>query len=125
MDNLNGQMTSQRRLIAMVEALVAAGINGATSAQLIKTLSFSAPTVSRDLAVLVLEGWAEKTDSSWRISPFFGQLSASILASFEVAQRELEIVAQRYGGSSAMRDASLQCVSSQAAVSNAAKEVRL
>ena len=91
------KLSSQERLIKVVEALVETGFHGASNKELAIALQITPAAVCRDLATLRSAGWAErKEDGTHRMGPLFGNFAGVIARTFRQARLDLQREEERY-----------------------------
>jgi DNA-binding IclR family transcriptional regulator len=91
------KLSSQERVMAIVEKLVECQILGMTNKTLASELCISEANVCRDLKILESRGWIEKaSDGRWRLTPKFGGFSGQIIKGFQVAKLRLAEDEARY-----------------------------
>jgi len=89
-------LSSQERLMALVEKLVGKTVEGMSNKALAHELQTTEVNVSRDLQTLEAQGWAEKAGGKWRLSPKFGGFAGHIMKSFQTARLRLTEDEARY-----------------------------
>jgi DNA-binding IclR family transcriptional regulator len=57
------------RLLSLAELLCGYAARGATNGDLAEALKTSRPNVTRDMAVLIVKGWARKSEDTGRFYP--------------------------------------------------------
>lgn len=88
----------QQRLLGLIKALAGHEVNGLAPAQIAKANNCSAPAVTRDLANLKAQGFAEQiTDTGrWRLGPAMVQIATSFATGLTRASTRLAEVQNRY-----------------------------
>ncbi|GAB6391068.1 MAG: hypothetical protein MdMp014T_0441 [Treponematales bacterium] len=91
------RLTSQERILVIVEALQANPIGGLSNKALACELKTIPANVSRDLKLLESYGWAARcSDNGWRLSEKFGGFAGQIMKGFQVAKLRLAEDEARY-----------------------------
>jgi len=92
------RLTSQERILVIVEALQANPIGGLSNKALACELKTIPANVSRDLKLLESYGWVERSgaDNGWRLSEKFGGFAGQIMKGFQVAKLRLAEAEARY-----------------------------
>jgi DNA-binding IclR family transcriptional regulator len=91
------KLTSQERLIAIVEKLVENKVLGMANKILASELGTSEANICRDLKILESRQWVEKaSDGRWRMSPKFGGFAGQIIKGFQIAKLRLTEDEARY-----------------------------
>lgn len=91
------KLSSQQRLLRIIEVMAESGYRGVKNAELITRLGIGAAVISRDLAVLRDQGWADrKPDGRIRLSPKFAGFSGLIAQSLRDARLEIQQEEQLY-----------------------------
>ncbi|MDR1250295.1 MAG: hypothetical protein LBK63_13465 [Treponema sp.] len=90
------KLSSQERIIAIVEKLAGKTTEGMAN----KTLAFELKTqeanICRDLKILERYGWVEKTNGKWRMSAKFGGFAGTMMKCFQTARLRLTEDEARY-----------------------------
>jgi DNA-binding IclR family transcriptional regulator len=90
------KLSSQERIMVIVEKLVEKTTEGMTN----KTLAFELKTleanICRDLKTMEGYGWVEKTNGRWRMSAKFGGFAGQIIKGFQAARLRLTEDEARY-----------------------------
>jgi len=92
------KLSSQERIIAIVEMLAVKQIEGMSNKLLAHELKSTEANVCRDLKILENRGWVEKSNGSgkWRLSPKFGGFAGQIMKCFQSAKLRLTEDEMRY-----------------------------
>lgn len=79
------------RVLRVLEALAGYAATGARNADLAASTGASPSNVTRDLALLIQQGWARKSDENGRFypTPAFARLSFRVLNDFDAAEQQL------------------------------------
>ena len=90
------KLSSQARLLSLVEKLVERQVEGMSNKALAHELRATEASVCRDLGLLEARGWAERAGGKWRMSPTFGGLAGQIMKGFQAAKLRLTEDEARY-----------------------------
>jgi DNA-binding IclR family transcriptional regulator len=90
------RLSSQRRIMAIVEMLVEKSLKGMSNKTIAFELKTTEANICRDLKILKAGGWVEKANGKWRLSPKFGGFAGQIIKSFQVAKLRLTEDEARY-----------------------------
>jgi DNA-binding IclR family transcriptional regulator len=92
------RLSSQERILVIVQKLVEKSVEGMTNKALAFDLKTIDANVCRDLKLLESYGWAERSQASgkWRMSPKFGGLAGTIMKCFLSARLRLTEDEARY-----------------------------
>jgi DNA-binding IclR family transcriptional regulator len=95
--NERQRLSSQERIMVIVERLVENRILGMTNKNLASGLGTSEANICRDLGILESRQWIEKaSDGRWRLSPKFGGFAGQIIKGFQAAKLRLAEDEARY-----------------------------
>lgn len=84
------KVNAQERVFEIVQLLYQNHIEGLTNKELARHLGTSEVNICRDLAVFEKYGWVSRgTNSSWRLSTTFGEISGQIVKSYQKARLSL------------------------------------
>ena len=85
------KLNAQQRILTIIRLMAENGYKGVKNTDLVLAIGTSAAVISRDLALLREEGWAERRpDGRTRLSPEFAAISHRIAASLRDARLELQ-----------------------------------
>jgi len=92
------RLTSQERILVIVEKLAGKPAEGAGNKALALDLQTTEATVCRDMKLLESYGWVERSgaDNGWRLSEKFGGFAGQIMKGFQVAKLRLAEAEARY-----------------------------
>ena len=91
------KLSSQERLLVIVEKLVGKSVEGMSNKLLAFELKTIEASICRDLKILEARGWIEKTvNGKWRMSPKFGNFAGTIIKCFQTAKLRLTEDEARY-----------------------------
>jgi predicted DNA-binding transcriptional regulator YafY len=91
------KLSSQERILFIVEILVKNRTLGMTNKILASELETSEANICRDLKILESFQWVEKaSDGRWRLSVKFGGFSGQIIKGFQAAKLRLTEEEARY-----------------------------
>lgn len=92
------KLSSQERMLVIVEKLVEQSVEGMSNKALAFELKTTEANMCRDLKILEAHGWIEKskTNGKWRLSPKFGGFAGRIIKCFQVARLRLTEDEARY-----------------------------
>jgi DNA-binding IclR family transcriptional regulator len=91
------KLSSQERILVIVEKLVENRTLGMTNKTLASELGTSEANICRDLKILESFQWVEKaSDGRWRLTPKFGGFAGQIIKSFQAAKLRLTEDEARY-----------------------------
>jgi DNA-binding IclR family transcriptional regulator len=100
MEKLNERqrLSSQERIVVIVEKLVEKSVEGMTNKTLAFELRTTEANICRDLKILETRNWIEKSKANgkWRLSPKFGGFAGQIIKSFQTAKLRLTEDEARY-----------------------------
>ena len=88
----------QQRLISLIVLLAGHEMTGMAPAQIAKGNQCTPSQVTRDLANLRLQGWAEEVPDTgrWRLGPSIVQIAMRHLSGLDRARTRLDEVSSRY-----------------------------
>jgi DNA-binding IclR family transcriptional regulator len=90
-------LSSQERIMAIVEMLVGNRFFGMANKSLAAELGTSEANICRDLKVLESRQWVDKaSDGRWRLTPKFGGFAGQIMKNFQAAKLRLAEDEARY-----------------------------
>ena len=90
-------MSSQERLMVVVETLVEAGFHGLQNKDIALKLGASPAAISRDLTLLRLREWVDRTDEGrYRVSPRFAGFAGTIAEAFRQARLDIQREEERF-----------------------------
>ena len=85
------KLNSQRRICEIVKHLASNHINGLSNKELSELVGTSEVNMSRDISVLQDYNWIIRgTRGSWRLSPEFSKIAASIAKTYREAYLRLK-----------------------------------
>jgi DNA-binding IclR family transcriptional regulator len=90
------RLSSQERIMAIVETLVAKSVEGMSNKALAFELQTLEANICRDLKILEGRGWVEKSRGKWRMSAKFGGFAGTIIKCFQTARLRLTEDEARY-----------------------------
>ena len=92
------KLSSQERIIAIVEKLAGKQIEGMSNKALAHELKTTEANACRDLKILEAHGWIEKSGplGKWRLTPKFGGFAGQIIKGFQSAKLRLSEDEARY-----------------------------
>jgi DNA-binding IclR family transcriptional regulator len=92
------RLSSQERILVIVEKLVEKSVEGLSNKALAFELKTIEANICRDLKILEAHGWIEKSRSNgkWRMSPKFGGFAGAIIKCFQAARLRLTEDEARY-----------------------------
>jgi DNA-binding IclR family transcriptional regulator len=94
---MEGRLSAQERLLAIVQKLAAHPIDGLSNKALAYELKTIDANVCRDLKLLESYGWvAHCSDHRWRLSEKFGGFAGQIMKGFQAAKLRLAEDEARY-----------------------------
>ena len=83
------KINSQERILRIVEMLVENQVFGMSNKSLATKLGATEANICRDLKILESQGWIEKMNGVWRLSPKFGGFVVTITEIFQEGRRRL------------------------------------
>jgi DNA-binding IclR family transcriptional regulator len=87
---MEGRLSAQERIIAVVEALSKNHISGMTNKEIAAAFLTSQANACRDIALLEKRGWVIRDQSGrWRMSSTFGGVAGRIMRSYQEARLRL------------------------------------
>jgi DNA-binding IclR family transcriptional regulator len=92
------RLSSQERILVIVEKLVEKSVEGLSNKALAFELKTTEANICRDLKILEAHGWIEKSKNNgkWRMSPKFGGFAGAIIKCFQGARLRLMEDEARY-----------------------------
>jgi len=90
------KLSSQERIMVIVEKLVEKSVEGMSNKTLVHELRSTEANICRDLKILEDHGWIEKTNGKWRMSAKFGGFAGQIIKCFQTAKLRLTEDEARY-----------------------------
>ena len=90
------KLSSQERIMVIVEKLVEKSVEGMSNKALVHELRSTEANICRDLKILEDRGWIEKTNGRWRMSAKFGGFAGQIVKCFQTAKLRLTEDEARY-----------------------------
>jgi DNA-binding IclR family transcriptional regulator len=90
------RLSSQERIMVIVEKLVENQIFGMTNKNLASELGTTEANICRDMKNMELHGWVAKLNGKWRLTPKFGGFAGQIIKGFQAAKLRLTEDEARY-----------------------------
>lgn len=86
-----GKLSSQERMLVIVEKLTDRAMEGMSNKQLAFELKTSEANMCRDLSILEKRGWIARSakTGNWRLTPLFGGFAGAIVKCFQSAKLDL------------------------------------
>jgi len=90
------RLSSQERIIAIVERLAGKTVEGVSNKALAHGLKTTEANICRDLKTLEGHGWIERANGRWRLTPKFGGFAGTIMKCFQSAKLRLTEAEAQY-----------------------------
>ncbi len=91
--------SSQQRVLAVLGALVQAGLRGMKAGDIAEAVKISRDKVTRDVANLMEAGWVEadtEHEGVWRVTPKISRMAFSVMRDLQGMRERMDELETRY-----------------------------